>query len=57
MNTQAPKKVYIFFRKGGWYPLELWNDKDAVANALNNPGTIKVETVKGRVVWKAKNQL
>jgi hypothetical protein len=44
-------KVYIFFRKEGWYPLNLGSDEEARANAEHNPGTLKVETVQGRLVW------
>lgn len=44
-------RTYIFFRKEGWYPVRLKDDADALANAKLNPGTLKVETVKGRVVW------
>lgn len=44
--------VYIFFRDKLWYPIELRDDKDAIANALNNPGTTKVETPSGEIVWQ-----
>jgi hypothetical protein len=36
------KRVYIFFRKEGFYPIELKDDADARANAERNPGTIRV---------------
>lgn len=49
-------KVYLFFRDGCFYPIELADDADAARNAEVNPGTLKVETVDGRIVWKATLQ-
>lgn len=46
-------KVYIFFRKEGFYPLEFKNDKEAVTNALCNPGTLRVENIDGEVIWNS----
>lgn len=44
--------IYIFHRSDGWYPLTLKDDADAKANAVCNPGTIKVENARtGKVVW------
>jgi hypothetical protein len=51
MNT------YLFFRKDGWYPLELEDDQHAKFNAELNPGTIRVETPTGRVIWADNNRL
>ena len=49
-------RVYTFFRKSEgvefFYPLELRDDDDAVANAHCNPGTLRVEAANGRVVWQ-----
>lgn len=49
--------LFIFFRehdgKGFFYPLELASPAEARANAECNPGTIRVETVGGDVVWRA----
>lgn len=46
---------YIFHRehegKGFFYPVQLRDDKDAVANALHNIGTIKVTRPDGELVW------
>lgn len=53
MTRLRKKKVYLFFRAGQFYPLELWDDREAVANAECNPGTTRVETVNGRRVWTA----
>lgn len=44
-------KVYIFFREGGFYAIELQNDADAVANAKCNEGTLRVEDTKGNIIW------
>ncbi len=52
----SKSRVYIFFRDGTFYPLELRDDAEAIANAEYNPGTIRVEDIKGRVVWIAKGE-
>jgi hypothetical protein len=45
---------YIFIRAEMFYPIELRDDADAVANALCNPGTLRVENgITGRTVWQA----
>ena len=46
------KRTYIFFGKEGWYPVELGGDADVLPNVKCNPGTIRVEDIDGRVVWK-----
>lgn len=44
--------TYIFHRGDIWYPIELKNDDDAVANAIINKGTTKVtNTHTNKVVW------
>lgn len=50
-------KIYLFFRKEGWYTIELKDDEDAIHNALCNPGTLRVEDLDGRVVWKEEKKL
>ena len=49
-------KTYIFHREDGFYPIELEDDNDAIANAELNPGTVKVTTTgpdkKEEVVWE-----
>lgn len=47
------KRIYLFFRGGFFYPLELADDADAIANAECNPGTSRVEDLDGNVVWRA----
>lgn len=44
--------LYVFFREGMFYPIELRDDADACANAECNPGTLRVESHDGRIVWK-----
>lgn len=44
--------IYIFFREEGWYPLTLRDDSDAILNAEQNPGTLKVENLNGELIWK-----
>lgn len=46
------KYTYIFFREDMFYPIELKDDKDAIANAEYNAGTIRVEDVFGNVIWE-----
>ena len=44
--------VYIFQRDEMFYPLELKDDADAIANAKCNPGTLKVTNAEtGETVW------
>jgi hypothetical protein len=46
------KTPYLFFRKDMFYSLEMKNDDDARVNAECNPGTLRVEDISGRVVWR-----
>lgn len=43
--------VYLIFRIEGWYPIGLLNDEQARVVAENNPGTMRIETWDGRLVW------
>lgn len=43
--------IYIFHRAEGFYPLTLGGDLEAIANALNNPGTIRVTDSENRMVY------
>lgn len=49
--------TYLFFRKDGFYPLEMRDDQDAKHNAEINPSTCRVETLDGRVVWAENNRM
>lgn len=45
-------RPYIFFRQDDFYFIELRDNKDAIANAECNAGTIRVEDVFGNVIWE-----
>lgn len=47
-------KTYLFFRLEGFYPVQYPNDAEAIKGAEANKGTMRVETVSGRVIWKLK---
>ena len=47
------KPTYLFVRDEGFYPLELKDDADAIANAECNKGTRKViRAIDETVVWE-----
>lgn len=50
-GSEVVMEVFMFFRAEGWYPVFLESADQAVENALANPGTLRVETVEGDVVW------
>lgn len=50
-NSQH-RQVYIFFREGVFYPVSCDDDAEAKRHSEINPGTLKVEDVNGRLVWK-----
>jgi len=52
VHMHERKTPYIFFRKEGFYPIDMKDDADAKANAECNPGTLRVEDIHGRVVWR-----
>ena len=46
-------RMYIFFRSEDYfYFIELRDDNDAIENAKCNPGTVRVEDILGRIVWR-----
>jgi len=49
--------IYLFFRKDGFYQMPMRDDQDAKFNAELNPGTYRVETLDGRVVWADNNRM
>lgn len=52
MNKEKPDlETFIFFREGMFYPVEIPPDQ-LIANVELNPGTLKVEDVKGNIVWR-----
>lgn len=56
LNKRGKGNMYVFFREDMWYPIEMYDDADAIKNAEHNPGTIKVENSKEEVVWELKNK-
>lgn len=48
----TPDDIYLFFREGGFYPVECRNDDDARNQAERNPGTVRVENVDGKIIWQ-----
>ena len=52
----GPDEVMIFIRREGFYPIQgvrgLDLRKQAEDHALLNPGTLRVEDVKGNVLWR-----
>ena len=46
--------TYVFYRDEMFYMIELMDDADAVANAECNPGTRRVEDMRGNQVWSEK---
>jgi len=50
MNT------YIFHRDDGWYPVEEVSDEKVLTHVPLNPGTRKIETADGRVIWQETKQ-
>lgn len=47
-------KSYVFYRDEIFYMIDLADDADAVANAECNPGTRRVEDMRGNQVWPTK---
>lgn len=46
MNT------YLFFREGHFYPVEEESDEKVLAHVPLNPGTLKIETIDGKVIYE-----
>jgi hypothetical protein len=44
-------QIFIFFRKEGWYPIEI-PPEQLIANVEHNPGTLRVEDLDGNIVWR-----
>lgn len=48
-----PMNVYLFFREGMFYPIEDESDENVLKHVPLNPGTLKIETIDGRVIYEA----
>lgn len=53
----AKMKTYLFFREGHFYPIEEENDEKVLKHVELNPGTRRIETIDGRVVYDAARDL
>lgn len=43
----------IFFREGGWYPVEIRRGENVAQHAELNPGTLRVEDLAGNILWRS----
>lgn len=50
-DKKKQTEVFLFFREGHFYPVEIPRDQ-VLANVELNPGTLKVEDIKGNIVWR-----
>lgn len=51
-KLKSPKRVFLFCRENGFYPLDI-PEATVEDNALLNPGTLKViHAATGKVVWR-----
>jgi len=46
------KRTVIFFREEGWYPVELKPGEKVETHVALNPGTRRVEDVRGNILWQ-----
>jgi hypothetical protein len=46
-------KTYVFFRDRHFYMVEEESDEKVLKHVPLNPGTVKIETVDGRVIYQA----
>ncbi len=49
----AKMKTYLFFREGHFYPVEEESDEKVLKHVPLNPGTTRIETIDGRVIYRA----
>jgi hypothetical protein len=51
--TDKKMQTYVFFRTGHFYMVEEENDEKVLKHVPLNPGTTKIETIEGRVIYEA----
>jgi hypothetical protein len=60
MTAPFEKITAIFFRENMFYPIEFSGTKDPIEEAADhakcNPGTLRIETVDGEVLWSVTVQ-
>jgi hypothetical protein len=49
-KLKSPKKSFVFFRAEGFYIVEI-PEATLEDNVKSNPGTVRVETIEGEIVW------
>lgn len=50
---KRPKmKTVLFFREGMFYPIDVREDEDLAKHAELNPGTLRIEDIRGKVLWQ-----
>jgi hypothetical protein len=49
-------KTYLFFREGMFYPVEEESDEKVLKHVPLNPGTKRIETAEGRVIYEAPTE-
>jgi hypothetical protein len=52
-NTMKKTKTYLFFRDKHFYPVEEDSDEKVLKHVPLNPGTTRIETIEGRVIYRA----
>lgn len=50
-NNLNNMNTYTFHRVEGFYPVQLNNDQEAIANAKINEGTICVRDLDSNIIW------
>ncbi len=53
-RTDMPTRPTVFFRDGGFYLVNTYEDEgfaELAEHARLNPGTIRIEDIKGNVLW------
>ena len=55
-NTMKKTKTYLFFRDKHFYPVEEDSDEKVLKHVPLNPGTTRIETIEGRVIYRAPNE-
>jgi hypothetical protein len=54
-RTDPPTRPTVFFREGGFYVVNTYEDEgfeQLAEHAALNPGTIRIEDMHGNVLWR-----
>lgn len=52
MKHPKPMMTVLFFREGMFYPIDVPEDDDLAKHAELNPGTLRIEDIRGKVLWQ-----